>query len=217
MLDDLKKLFSRTWDAFLAEAGRRDPEDEVAELLSSMRREMVEVRAQIPLLEENHRATIASLEREKKAMEDTLRRGTMAQRIGDVETARVATEFAEKHRRRVVVLEEKVRAAKAEWELRRVEAGEMMHKYKEADANRFGLLAELRRQGTRSRINSAMGGSTSHDDFARAEEKIEQQTAYTGALEDLDEELGGAPPRSSAPDPDDVDARLRELKRRMGM
>ena len=217
MLDDLKKLFSRTWDAFVAEAGRRDPEDEVAELLSSMRREMVEVRAQLPLLEENHRGSIASLEREKKALEQTERRGAMAQRIGDAETARVAEEFAEKHRRRIAVLEEKVHAAKSEWDLRKDEAGEMMRRYKEADTNRFALVGELRRQGARSRINAAMGGSPLHDEFDRAEEKIEEQSAYTGALEDLDAELGGGPRRSSRPEPADVDARLEELKRRMGM
>lgn len=216
MLDDLKKLFSQTWDAFVAEAGKRDPEDEVAELLGAMRREMVEVRAQLPLLEEHHRASIAALEREKKAMEQTERRGAMAQRIGDAETARVAAEFAEKHRRRIAVLEEKVRAAKSEWELRKEEAGEMMVQYKAADTNRFALVGELRRQGARSRINSAMGGSPLHDDFSRAEEKIEESAAYTGALEDLDAELGGAPPRSR-PQPEDVDARLEELKRRMGM
>jgi chromosome segregation ATPase len=211
MLDDLKKLFSQAWDSFITEVGRREPADEVASLLGAMRREMVEVRAQLPLLEQNHGAAVAELERERARLDETVRRRGQAERIKDAETVRVATEFEEKHRRRIAVLEDKVRAAQAEWELRRDEAQEMMHRYKEADANRFALLSELRRQGARGRIDAAMGG-TPLDDFARAEEKIEHDTAYADALE----EMGGPPPPRRPPAPD-VDDRLAELKRRMGM
>ena len=212
MLDDLKKLFSQAWASFLDEVGRREPEDQVAGLLGAMRREMVEVRAQLPLLEQNYHAAVADLERERARLDETVRRRGQAERIADAETVRVATEFEEKHRRRVAVLEDKVRAARAEWELRRDEAQEMMTRYKEADANRFALLAELRRQGARGRIDGMRGGSTL-DDFARAEEKIEHDAAYADALDDL---AGGPPPprRPAAPD---VDDRLAELKRRMGM
>ncbi|HEX8243802.1 MAG TPA: hypothetical protein VF541_09910 [Longimicrobium sp.] len=213
MLDDLKKMFSEAWASFNAEVNRREPEDQIAGLLGAMRREMVAVRAEIPALEENHRAAIADLERERKRLDDTIRRGAMAQRIGDAETVRVAREFEEKHRRRITVLEEKVRATKAEWELRQQESVEMMAKYKEAEANRFALLAELRRQGARGTINSAMGGSRQGDDFDRMAEQIEHDAAYTDALEDLD---GAGPPPRRAP-AEDVDARLEELKRRMGM
>ncbi|HEU4452632.1 MAG TPA: hypothetical protein VFR81_06205 [Longimicrobium sp.] len=216
MLDDLKKIFTQTWETFLGEVGRREPEDQVTELLGAMRREMVDARAQLPLLEQNHQAAIASLAREKKALEDTVRRGAMAERIGDAETVRVAKEFEEKHRRRVAVLEEKVRAAHAEWELRKDETQEMMARYKEADANRFALLAELRRQGAKSRISGAMGGSPGGDDFSRAEDRIERDATYADALDDLDTDLGGGAPRRPPPI-DDVDARLEELKRRMGM
>lgn len=211
MLDDLKQLFSQAWASFLDEVGRREPEDQVAGLLGAMRREMVEARAALPLLEQNHNAAVAELAREKQRLADTERRRGQAERIGDAETVRIATEFEEKHRRRVAVLEEKVRAAAAEWELRRDESREMMEKYKEADANRFALLAEMRRQGARGTIHSAMGG-TPLDDFARAEEQIEHDSAYADAMEDL----AGGPPPPRRPAPSDVDARLEELKRRMG-
>lgn len=212
MFDDLKKMFSQSWEAFLSELGKREPEDQVAELLGSMRREMVEVRASLPLLEQNHRAALAAVEREKKAMEDTLRRAAMAERIGDAETVRVAREYAEKQRRRIAVLEDKARAAKSEWDLREDESREMMARYKEADANRFGLLAEMRRQGTRGRIDAAMGG-TRADDFARAEESIESDSAYADALDGLDD---SPRPRRASLDEDDIEARLAEIKRRMG-
>jgi phage shock protein A len=211
MLHDLKKMFSQAWDSFTTEVGKRDPEDHIAGLLGAMRREMVEVRAQVPLLEQNYKAAILELERERKRLEDTERRGAMAQRINDAETVQVAEEFAEKHRRRVAVLEEKVRAAKAEWELRQQESQEMMVKYKEAETNRFALLGELRRQGARARIDSAGGGPLG-DDFDRFAQKIDDDAAYGDALRDLE---GGDAPRPSPAS--DVDARLEELKRRMGM
>ena len=211
MLDDLRKLFGQAWDSFITEVGRREPEDQVASLLGAMRREMVEVRAQIPLLEQNHAAAVAELERERARLDETVRRRGQAERIKDAETVRVATEFEEKHRRRIAVLEDKVRAAAAEWELRRDEAQEMMQRYKEADANRFALLSELRRQGARGRIDAAMGG-TPLDDFSRAEEKIEHDSAYADALEEM-----GGPPPPRRPPAADVDDRLAELKRRMGM
>lgn len=212
MLDDLKKLFTQAWASFLDEVGRREPEDQVAGLLGAMRREMVEARAQLPLLEQNYNAAVAELEREKTRLADTGRRRGQAERIGDAETVRVATEFEEKHRRRVAVLEEKVRAAAAEWELRRDESKEMMERYREADANRFVLLSELRRQGARGRIDAA-GGGAPLDGFARAEEQIEHEAAYADAMDDL----ADAPPPPRRPAPADVDARLEELKRRMGM
>jgi phage shock protein A len=214
MLDDLKKMFTEAWASFMSEVRLHEPEDQIAGLLGAMRREMVSVRAEIPALEENHRAAVAELERERRRLDDTLRRGAMAERIGDAETVRVAKEFEEKHRRRIAVLEEKVRATRAEWELRQHESQEMMAKYKEAETNRFALLAELRRQGARGTINAAMGGgSRVGDDFDRAAEKIEDQAAYADALDDL---AGADIPRRPPP-ADDVDARLEELKRRMGM
>ncbi|HEX6747986.1 MAG TPA: hypothetical protein VF092_11900 [Longimicrobium sp.] len=213
MLDDLKKMFSQAWDSFMSEVRIHEPEDQIAGLLGAMRREMVAVRAEIPALEEQHRAAGAELERERRRLDEVVRRGGMAERIGDAETVRVAKEFEEKHRRRIAVLEEKVRATKAEWELRQHESTEMMAKYKEAEANRFALLGELRRQKAKGTINAAMGGSREGDDFDRMAGKIEDDAAYADALDDLSGEEIPRPPNPA----DDVDARLEELKRRMGM
>jgi hypothetical protein len=211
MLDDLKKLFSKTWSAFLEEAGRREPEDQVAGLLSAMRREMVQARADLPLYEKNAAGAQADLERERRALDDAVRRGGMAERIGDAETVRVAREFAERHRMRVAVLEEKARAAAAELELRRAESDEMMRRYKEADANRFILVSELRRRGAHARLDAASGRAPGDplDELSRMEERVASDTAYADALHDLSD----APPPPPRPS---VDDQLAELKRRMG-
>lgn len=217
MINDLKRLFSRTWDTFVTELGRRDPEDEVVGLLGAMRREMVDARAALPLYEEHQRAAEAELLREQRALEDAVRRGGLAQKINDAETVRIAAEFAERHRKRVAVLEEKVRVARAEREMRAQEVQDMMHRYKEADGNRFVLLNEVRRARSQQRIDGMMGGQP-FDDFDRAAEKMESEIAYGDALD----ELNGLDPTPPPPPPsqtsihDDVEARLQELKRRMG-
>ena len=53
MFEDLQRLFRESVAAFRSELEKREPEDEVAHLLGSMRRELVEVRASIPRLEED--------------------------------------------------------------------------------------------------------------------------------------------------------------------
>ncbi|HEX8392690.1 MAG TPA: hypothetical protein VF665_10080 [Longimicrobium sp.] len=211
MLNDLKKLFAESWSAFVTEAGRRGPEDDVAALLGGMRREMVQARAALPLYEEGVRAAEAELAREQQALNDAVRRGGLAERIRDAETVRIAAEFAERHRKRVAVLEEKVRAARAEQELRAAEVQDMMRRYKEADLNRFGLLAAVRQQRAGQTIREA--GTTGVDDFDRMASRIEHDAAYNDALGELD----GAAPPPPRPAEDDVEARLQEMKRRMGL
>jgi phage shock protein A len=206
MLDDLKNLFSRTWGAFQAERSRREPEDEVAELLTAMRREMVEARASLPVLDEALARAQAEVERERKALDDCRRRGELAARIGDAETVRVAGEFAERHARRVEVLEEKLRAARAERSLRAEEIERMSRQYRKAEAGRFALVARLR---ARERVSP--GSADPFDDFARISEEIEHRAAHAEAMEELTTSGPGAPPP-----PTGVEERLRELKRRMG-
>lgn len=218
MINDLKRLFSRTWDSFLTELSRREPEDEVVGLLGAMRREMVDARATLPVYEEAVRAADAELVRERRALDDAVRRGGLAERINDAETVRIAAEFAERHRKRVAVLEEKVRAARAEHELRATEVQDMMRRYKEADANRFVLLNEVRRARSQQRMGGIAGAQAFHD-FDRASDKLETEIAYGEALEELnamDDPTPPPPPPSQTSLHDDVEARLQELKRRMG-
>jgi phage shock protein A len=158
MFKEIGRVFRASLDAFLSEAGKREPEDEVAELLSSMRRELTEARAALPLYGEDVARIGVDLRREKQLLEDCERRGTAAERIGDAETARIAAEFAGRHAERASVLERKLGAAEAERELREREADEMAIQYREADLNRFGLVAELRRVRTGQMLDAALNG-----------------------------------------------------------
>jgi phage shock protein A len=215
MLKDLQNLFRQTWSSFRSELGRREPEDEVAELLGMMRREMVAARAALPGLDEAAAAVAVEIERERRALGDCERRASLAERIGDAETVRVANEFAARHREHLEVLEKRHAAAVAERELAGREVQQMSARYKEADANRFALLAELRRRRAAGRIEETIHGGA-FGDFARMEEAVEETAAYAEALEDL----GGDGPASATPSPEErirnLEDRLEELKRRMG-
>lgn len=212
MLDDIQRIFRRSINAFLDELNTREPEDEVAELLSGMRKELVAARAAIPEYEALLARARQELARERDALAQTERRGAMAEKIGDGETVRIAGDFADRHRSKVGVLEQKVAAAEAELDLRRREADDMKRQYQYADGNRFALLAQLRRARASQNMRSAHAAESGPmADWARMEEKVENNTSYVDALNDLDS--GSAPPPSPPPD---VEDRLRELKRRMG-
>ena len=215
MFEDLQKLFKESLAAFRAELNKREPEDEVAHLLSSLRRELVEARALIPRLEEDLERMRARLVSEREELERTERRGQLASRINDAETVRVAEEFATRHRERIVVLEQKISATEAELALRRKEAEDMKRQYQEAEATRYELVARLRRAYAGERIRSvADDAARSFDEWERMAEKVGGNSADAEALEDLDD----TPPHpgSSAPSAEEVEARLQELKRRMG-
>ncbi|CAA9309657.1 MAG: hypothetical protein AVDCRST_MAG89-1036 [uncultured Gemmatimonadetes bacterium] len=195
MLKDLGALLHRALDRFKAEAGKRDPEDQIAELLGGMRREMVDARTLVSELKQAAAGARTELAREQQRLTDCLRRRELAAKIGDEETIRVADEFAARHREAVGVLEAKVRASGAELQLRTREADELAERYRQADARRFALLAELRRAGAHGRAEREMAGL--EGDFDRFAEQIDDQARRTEAA-------------------GEVERRLDELKRRAG-
>lgn len=213
MLEDMQRLFRRTWESFREELGRREPEDEIAGLLTSMRQELVDTRAAIKELDVSIERAARLLEAEKVELDRCERRAAMAQRIDDEETARVALEFADKHRQRAAVQEQKLQALRAEHRLRSGEAEEMKLRYLEADRNRFALLAQLRRTRARSGMESSGGDDDPFAVFSRIEETMEGDSAYADALGDIADPPERPPPGPSATE---LEERLRELKRRMG-
>lgn len=207
-------MFRQSVESFRTELHRREPEDHVAEVLTAMRREMVAVRALVSSLERDLVSAVAELDRERDALASCERRGDMARAIGDEETVRIAAEFAERHRNKVRILDQKRLALVEELELRRRESEDMTVKYREADANRFVLLAQLRQASARAARSSPPTDEVDpFTDFAQMEERIRSEGDYLSALDELDESPPASPP---PPDPNAVEDRLRDLKRRMG-
>lgn len=212
MLNEIRKLFRRSAQAFREGRMARDPEDQLAELLSAMRREMVAVRASLPVLEEELARTEAELGREREELARCRYRGTLAGQIGDVETVRIAEEFALRHQARIPVLEQRLEATEAELAWKKREADEMRRRYQEADANRFALLAELRRAAAGERIRSALDPEQgAAADFTRMQERVEQEVRYRDALDELEPQAPKVQPGEDA----EIEARLQALRERL--
>lgn len=218
MFDDLREAFRQAIENFKTELNRDEVPETVDQLLRAMREEVTDVQAATRKLDDDIRDALKGAEAEAKEAETCRRRERMARKIGDEETARVAGEYAEKHEGRKAVLERKALALKEERDLRRAEVAEMMERLKEARTNRDALAAKLGRGQAREAIRDA------DDLFAeldRMAETIDDAGRRREAEDEVRRELGDDLDDVPSADPDeleelDVEARLEDLKRRMG-
>ena len=220
MFEKLRNAFREAVDNFYEELNRDDVPEAVDRLLKGMRDELADAKLEIRDLEKQVETARAQAEREKREAATARRRGTMAEEIGDGETAKVAREFAAKHAERRRLLEEKAAALDKERAFRAREYDEMVARVKEAESKRDALAATTGRTGARESMGAAddlfaeldrmaekIGGEEAR---ARAAESMGDLDLDDEAASDFDRELGSDPP------PPDVDRRLEELKRRMG-
>ena len=220
MFEKLRNAFREAVDNFYEELNRDHVPETVDKLLKGMRDELADTKVQIRSLEEQIRKTLAQAEAQKKEAATARRRGEMAEKIGDEETAKVAREFADKHAERQGLLERKAVALKGELEFLEGEYEGMMAKVKEAAAKRDALAAKSGRAGARDTIGAA---DDLFSELDRMAEKIGDEESRARAAEsfgdlDLDGDAAADFDRElEAEEPEvDVDARLEELKRRMG-
>ena len=215
MFDNLRDAFRDAVDNFKSEMSRDQVPEAVDRLLAGMRDEVADAKVRIRELEDQIARSQAEAEKEKKQAATALRRGKMASEIGDAETAELAAQYVLKHEGRHRVLEQKVSALKEELTYRSKEVEEMLEKVKEAQTKRDSLAATLGRSDARGSISAA---DDLFGELDRMAEKIGDEDARAKAAEAFDDlELGGGsgfdpPPKEEV----DFDARLRELKRRMG-
>lgn len=217
MFEDLRRAFREAVDNFNRELNRDTVGNSVDRLLKGMVDEVTQAKARLAALENDLDRTAVELEREAAEIATCDRREKMALEIGDEETARIAAEYGEKHRRRQAVLTEKADALRKEVALRRSEVADMMEQLKEARESRASLSAQAGRAGARETMGRA------DDLFAeldRMAEKIGDDEHRADAAADLatDDPFDlRVDPRASPRRPEvDYDAALEELKRRMG-
>jgi len=216
MFENLRDAFREAVDNFNKELNREHVPDVVDGLLRQMHEEVTDTKAQLYTLEEQIKKAIQLSEMEGKEADTCRRREDMARRIGDEETAGVAGEYAEKHEKRREIQARKALALREELELKRGEVEEMMVKLKEAKVKRESLSATTGRAEARNTLGEA---ADLFSELDRMAEKIEGADHRREAEEDLLAEFGDleSPPPPSGPSPEEeAEARLRELKRRMG-
>lgn len=214
MFENLRAAFRDAVKNFKDELDRDQVPEAVDRLLLGMKAEVTDAKARLHDLEEAIRRARAEAAREAREVETCRRRESMARSIGDEETARIAAEYGAKHERRREVLEEKAQALEKELELRRSEIEEMLEKIRQAQKERDALSATAGRTQARESIR---GSQDLFDELDRmAEEMVGGEHRDEDELaRDIDLELGSGPERPRGPGTD-LEARLAELKRRMG-
>lgn len=214
MFENLRKAFREAVDNFNREMSGEGVSETVDGLLKGMEKEAVATRAGLESLKEQlatARSRIAAEEREAGVCR---RREELARKIGDSETADIAAKFAEKHENRQQVLSDKAAAIEAEVRLLEAEYGDMLQQIKKARASRESLKATAGRTRARSSIQ---GSDDLFGELDRMADRIEGNEADTDAADELFDDAGDFDHELRRARREEVaDARLEELKRRMG-
>lgn len=215
MFENLRDAFREAIDNFNKELSRDQVPESVDKLLLGMRDEVADAKARMGELESQIAKALAESEREKKAAETARRREGMARKIEDTETAEVAARYATKHEERQRLLEQKSLALKQELDFLEREYEEMLEKFKDAKAKREALAATAGRSGARSSMQEADDLFAELDRMAAKIGGEESRAEAAQAFDELDLHVDVDSPPPPPPDID-YDARLEELKRRMG-
>jgi len=213
MFESLRQAFREAVDNFRNELNRDRVPEAADRLLKAMEQELVSARSTLSRLDEELTATKEQARAEEAEAKTCLRRESLARGIGDEETADVARQFAARHLRRKDVLEEKAAVLAKELADRKAEVAEMTEQLKSARVHRESLLATASRSGARDRLQQA---EDLFDEMDRMAERIQDMESRVDATAEVHRTLdpdAHAPPLS----PEDLaDARLEELKKRMG-
>ena len=187
-------MFKRLREALEAALAAATPPEDLHALAGRMREALIEARAALGPLRE----ALAAGERELAAVRVDIvtaeRRRDLAAGIADAETVEVADRYLARHRERAAVLEKKVAAQRDELALAERDAAEMAAQLEEVTKRRGGLESERSSQAAWSALGRA---------GADRPELDPEQEALRARMDRAAREA-------------DAEAKLEELKRRMG-
>lgn len=172
--------------------GRVHPADRRA-VLADMKQGLVSAKLGVSDLREGVEITRQRLETEREALATTQRRKALAASIPDAETVAIAEKFEAQHAERIAVLERKLEAQEAEFGLAEREYDEMLKALKAASA------------GAGSGITAESRGPTDADLGLPDDSALKEELNALGRKSNRSAHEAAA------------DAKLEELKKRMGM
>lgn len=187
-------MFRRLREALEAALAAATPPADLYDIAARMREALIEARAGLGQM----RDALAGSEREQAALREQIattdRRRELAAGIGDQETVTVAERYLAKHREHAAVLEKKLAAQREELALAERDVAEMTAQLEEVTKRRGGLEGERSAQAAWSALGQA-GMDRPEVDPGQAALKAQLDRAAREA---------------------EADAKLEELKRRMG-
>jgi hypothetical protein len=176
--------------------GRVHPADRRA-VIADMKRALVAAKLGVEDLEQGVEVTRRKLDVERQGLETVTRRKALAAGINDAETVTIAEKYEAQHVERIAVLERKLEAQEAEAALARRDYDEMLTQLKAASAGAGSV--------------GAGGGAAGAGQMPSDEELGLRDDAPLNAELDALKRRAAREARDA-----DADARLEELKRRMG-
>jgi phage shock protein A len=210
------------------EAERPLTRDEVDQLLSGMRDELIEFRARIPKLDKEAQRLSKRAQQQIQRAELAHNKAREAQAAGNLDEAQMATEAARQALQDVEELRSQSDEMRGEAERLKVEYDEKMEQLKYAERNRSALVARSRRVTTGRKLDEMLRGPESGlRRFERVEEDIDTAEDLAAASREVEEALGGRPSireletdvelrkLEAAKEADEIDKRLADLKRQM--
>ncbi len=210
------------------EAERPLSRDEVDRLLHGMREELIEMKSRVPRFERQ------AMDLDKRAAQQVQRaelaynKARESQGSGSMDEAHMATEAARDALTHAEDLRRQADEARGEAERLKGEYAEKMDQLKEAERNRDVLIARSRRATTARKLDDMLRGPESGlGRFERAEDDIDAAEDLAAAEREVSEALGERPPAKeietdyqlrqleAAKEADEIEERLKELKRQM--
>lgn len=187
MFDDVRQALHDLLHGNVAPGDRRAA-------LQEMRETLVRARMALDDLRQGVVRTEKRLAAERAELETVQRRLSLAQGIGDAETVAIAQRFEAQHQERVTLLAKRLDVEQGELALVEREVEEMTTQFKAAQAG----------------VGSGLAAGAS-DASTGADDPLNRDTTLNAELDGL-----GRAQRRAAHEAD-ADARLAELKRRMGL
>jgi hypothetical protein len=198
MFEEWRRVWRETVENFQQQLEEGDESAPAGSRESAMRHDVGSARAELKKLE----ADVARAERlakeERTSENDCNRRRTLAEKINDPETARLAAEFAERHAARAVILERKVEILGVERAMRLQDLHAMESALSEFELNSSQAAADL----------DAAAGADGRSEADSAEQPRRRPPVSE------DEEFNARKMQREARERA-ADARLEELKKKM--
>ena len=218
MFENLRDAFREAIANFKEELAREEVPGTVDRLFLGMKNELADAKSHLAALEKQIEHARIQVKRDGDEEATCRRRGEMARKVSDEETARIAFEYAVRYEQRREVLERKVVALDDERVIRAVELQEMAERLTEAQEKRDTLAAAAGSRNSDETIRAA-------DDLFEELDRMAGEMTDPGpgprrsrTMDDIDREFRDlrvdpwAPVQESEMDPD---AALEELKRKM--
>ena len=189
MFENLRDAFRKAIANFKEELAREEVPGTVDRLFLGMKNELADAKSHLAALDQQIAHARIQVKRDGDEEVTCRRRGDIARKVSDEDTARIAFEYAVRYERRRTVLERKIVALDDERVIRAVELQEMAERLSEAQDKRDTLAAAA---GSRNNDETTRAADDLFDELDRMAGEMTDPgpgSRQSHAMDDIDQEL----------------------------